>query len=108
MYELLWVARMGFYLWICWRAVVMLDCTNPLMGAMFGIVFMIGGPMFLDWAGATYAGKLEMLDLYVANMTARWAAPLGFGLVGVYLWNVIETATIRAALARFNTTPATK
>lgn len=95
MYDLLLLFRLGLILWIAWKAVLLLDCTNPLMAIFFAIMFMIGIPWGLDVLAEKYVGQSEVLDYYAATQSIRLLLPLGTALIGVYSWNCIEAIFIR-------------
>ncbi len=95
MAELMWFVRMGFCVWIAWKAVVMLDVGNPLMAVFFAIVLMIAGPigfgMLMD-AQSDFFSEWGLSDMmsYVPM-----AAPMAFALIGTLLWSGVETLTGR-------------
>lgn len=96
MYDLLLLFRLGLILWIAWKAVLLLDCTNPLMAVFFAIMFMIGIPLGLDALAERYVGQNEVLDYYATTQSIRLLLPLGTALIGVYVWNCVEAVFIRA------------
>lgn len=102
MYELLWLFRMGLILWIAWKAVLLLDCMNPLMAIFFAVLFMVGGPMLLDLAVDAHGSQSAILDYYANTLGVRQMTPIGFALIGVYIWNLFEAATLTARLKPVN------
>ncbi len=95
MYDLLLLFRLGLILWIAWKAVLLLDCMNPLLAIFFAIMFMIGIPLGLDVLAEKYVGQSDLLDYYAATQSLRLLLPLGTALIGVYVWNCIEAVFIR-------------
>lgn len=92
MAELFWIVRMGFCVWIAWKAVLMLGVTNPLMGIFFAIICMLGAPYALDALIDAFAGQGDPYGLWEALGSLRLVIPLASAVVGTFVWSGIETA----------------
>lgn len=95
MVELLWLVRMAFCVWIAWKAVVMLDVGNPLMGIFLAIVLMIAGPIGFDLLIEVYADAFAEWGLSDIVSVMPIGAPLAFALMGAFLWSGVEAITGR-------------
>ncbi len=95
MSELFWVVRMCFVVWVAWKAVLMLDVGNPLMGIFFAIVLMFAGPFALDMLAESMAQQGDEYGVWEVFGAVRFGVPMAFALIGAFLWSCVEAATGR-------------
>ncbi|MFM9938799.1 MAG: hypothetical protein ACKVP7_04805 [Hyphomicrobiaceae bacterium] len=95
MTELLWLVRMGFCVWIAWKAVLMLDVGNPLMGIFFAMILMIAGPIGFNMLLESQSDLCSEYGLTDVMSFIPMGAPMAFALMGAFLWSGVEALTGR-------------
>ena len=93
--ELWWVVKIASATYIAWRALMLLDVQNPLMGIMTAMLFCICAPFAVDMLIEAYGEGANSSEYWDTLRSTRMGMPMGFALLGVLAWTGIESLTIR-------------
>lgn len=93
----IWIATLGFVMWLSWRCIVLLDLANPLFGIFVALVFTLSGPYLIERLVELYSADYEIASLWDTTPGVRLASPAVFALLGVFLWSRIETLMGRSS-----------
>jgi hypothetical protein len=91
--EIWWVVRLAAAIFIAWKAVLMLDVRNPLMGIFFAFLFCIAAPFGMELLIERYGDSGDAAQFWEVLRSVRLGAPMAFALIGVLFWAGIESAT---------------